>query len=100
MTDPIKLEATVPLDSAGTPLDQVAAELFDNFSRSRLQQWIKSGDLLVDGKQYRPKDKLIGGENLTIDAIPEAEGVWEPEPISLNITYEDDHILVINKPAG
>lgn len=100
MTDPIKLEATVPLDSAGTRLDQVAAELFDNFSRSRLQQWIKSGDLLVDGKQYRPKDKLIGGENLTIDAIPEAEGVWEPEPISLNITYEDDHILVINKPAG
>ena len=50
MTDPIKLEAAVPLASAGARLDQVAAELFDNFSRSRLQQWIKSGDLLVDGK--------------------------------------------------
>ena len=100
MTDPIKLEAAVPLDSAGARLDQVAAELFDNFSRSRLQQWIKSGDLLVDGKKYRPKDKLIGGENLTIDAIPEAEGVWKPEPIKLDIAYEDDHILVINKPAG
>ncbi|MCL4122082.1 UNVERIFIED_CONTAM: hypothetical protein GTU68_010556 [Idotea baltica] len=100
MTDPIKLEADVPLDSAGVRLDQVAAELFDNFSRSRLQQWIKSGDLLVDGKQRRPRDKLLGGENLTIYAMPEAEGVWEPEPINLDITYEDDHILVINKPAG
>lgn len=100
MTDPIKLEAAVPLASAGARLDQVAAELFDNFSRSRLQLWIKSGDLLVDGKQYRPRDKLLGGENLTIDAMLEAEGVWEPEPINLDITYEDDHILVINKPAG
>ena len=100
MTDPIKLEAAVPLSSAGARLDQVAAELFDNFSRSRLQQWIKSGDLLVDGRQYRPKDKLVGGENLTIDTILEAEGVWEPEPIKLDITYEDDHILVLNKSAG
>ena len=100
MTDPIKLEAAVDLTSAGARLDQVAAELFDNFSRSRLQQWIKSGDLLVDGKQRRPRDKLLGGENLTIDVIPEAEGVWESESINLDIPYEDDHILVINKPAG
>ena len=100
MTDPIKLEALVPFAAAGARLDQVAAELFDNFSRSRLQQWIKSGDLLVDGKQYRPKDKLVGGENLTIDAMLEAEGVWEPESIKLDLTYEDDHILVLNKPAG
>lgn len=100
MTDPIKLEATVPLESAGARLDQVAAELFDSFSRSRLQQWIKSGDLLVDGKNYRPKDKLLGGENLAINVVPEAEGSWESEPIDLDITYEDDHILVINKPAG
>lgn len=100
MTDPIKLEAIVPLESSGSRLDQVAAELFDSFSRSRLQQWIKSGDLLVDGKKYRPKDKLLGGESLSVNVVPEAEGNWEPEPISLDIAYEDDHILVINKPAG
>ena len=100
MTDPIKLEAKVPLESAGGRLDQVAAELFASYSRSRLQQWIKAGDLLVDGKNYRPKDKLLGGENLSINVVPEAEGAWEPEPISLDIAYEDDHILVINKPAG
>jgi len=100
MTDPIKLEAVVPHESAGSRLDQVAAELFASFSRSRLQQWIKSGDLLVDGKNYRPKDKLLGGEHLSINVVSEAEGTWEPELISLDITYEDDHILVINKPAG
>lgn len=100
MTDPIKLEAIVPLESSGSRLDQVAAELFDSFSRSRLQQWIKSGDLLVDGKKYRPKDKLLGGESLSVNVVPEAEGTWESEPIDLDITYEDDHILVINKPAG
>jgi len=100
MTDPIKLEAIVPLESSGSRLDQVAAELFDSFSRSRLQQWIKSGDLLVEGKKYRPKDKLLGGESLSVNVVPEAEGNWEPEPISLDIAYEDDHILVINKPAG
>ena len=100
MTNPIKLEAIVPLESSGSRLDQVAAELFDSFSRSRLQQWIKSGDLLVDGKKYRPKDKLLGGESLSVNVVPEAEGTWESEPIDLDITYEDDHILVINKPAG
>lgn len=100
MTDPIKLEAIVPLESSGSRLDQVAAELFDSFSRSRLQQWIKSGNLLVDGKKYRPKDKLLGGESLSVNVVPEAEGTWESEPINLDITYEDDHILVINKPAG
>lgn len=100
MTDPIKLEASVPLALRGARLDQVAAELFDGFSRSRLQQWIKDGDLLVDGEHCRPKDKLLGEELLTINVVPEPEGEWQPEPIQLDITYEDDDILVINKPSG
>ncbi|MDX2464700.1 MAG: 23S rRNA pseudouridine(1911/1915/1917) synthase RluD [Porticoccus sp.] len=100
MTDPIKLEASVPLALRGARLDQVAAELFDGFSRSRLQQWIKDGDLLVNGKRFRSKDKLLGEELLTIDVVPEPEGEWQPEPIQLDITYEDEAILVINKPSG
>jgi 23S rRNA pseudouridine1911/1915/1917 synthase len=100
MTDTIKLEASVPLTLRGARLDQVAAELFDGFSRSRLQQWIKDGDLLVDGTQCRPKDKLLGEELLTINVVPEPEGEWQPEPIQLDIAYEDDDILVINKPSG
>lgn len=98
MTDPIELEAIVPLELAGSRLDQVAAELFDDFSRSRLQQWIKEGDLLVNGQLYRPKDKLLGGETLVVNVALEPEGEWEPEAIKLDIIYEDEHILVINKP--
>ena len=98
MTDPIKLEAKVPSERAGSRLDQVAAELFSDFSRSRLQQWIKEGDLLVDGQLSRSKDKLLGGEVLTVNVDLEPEGEWEPEPLELDITYEDEHLLVINKP--
>jgi 23S rRNA pseudouridine1911/1915/1917 synthase len=100
MTDAIKLEATVPLELGGTRLDQTAAELFDGFSRSRLQQWIKEGHLLVNGQQQRPKDKLIGGEHLSIHVVPEPEGEWQAEAIALDIAYEDEEVLVINKSAG
>ncbi|MEH6467117.1 MAG: S4 domain-containing protein, partial [Porticoccus sp.] len=99
MTDPIKLEARVPEELAGNRLDQIAAELFNAFSRSRLQQWIKAGDLLVDGQSSRSKDKLLGGEVLTVNVALEPEGEWEPEDIKLEIVYEDEHILVINKPT-
>jgi 23S rRNA pseudouridine1911/1915/1917 synthase len=99
MTDPIKLEARVPEELAGNRLDQIAAELFNAFSRSRLQQWIKEGDLLVDGQLSRSKDKLLGGEVLTVNVTLEPEGEWEPEAIKLDVVYEDEHILVINKPT-
>lgn len=100
MIEPIELEAIVPQTLAGTRLDQVATELFDGFSRSRLQQWIKDGDLLVDGKSCRPRDKLFGGERLTVRTELQAEGEWTAEAINLEIVYEDDDILVLNKPAG
>lgn len=99
-TERINLVATVPFELNGHRLDQIAAELFDRFSRSLLQQWIKSGELLVDGCQGRSKDKLSGGEVLAIDATLELEAEWVSEVIPLNIVYEDDHLLVINKPAG
>ncbi|MEZ5528852.1 MAG: 23S rRNA pseudouridine(1911/1915/1917) synthase RluD [Porticoccaceae bacterium] len=100
MIEPIELEAIVPQTLAGARLDQVATELFDRFSRSRLQQWIKDGELLVDGKSCRPRDKLFGGERLTVRTELQAEGEWSAEAISLDIVYEDDDILVLNKPVG
>lgn len=84
----------------GQRLDQVAAELFDNFSRARLQVWIKSGHLTVDGKKCKPKDKLNGGELLELTAVVEAEERWLPEAIELDVIYVDEHIIVVNKPAG
>jgi len=99
-TEKIQLSAEVGADSAGQRLDQVAAELFSAYSRSRLQSWIKSGALTVDGKPAKPRDKLSGHELLRLDAELEQEVDDLPEPISLDVVYEDDDLLVINKPAG
>ena len=96
----IDRSATVSVSDCGRSLDQVAAELFEDFSRSRLQQWIKSGELRVNGQQQPTKHKLLGGEQLTIAAQLKSEGDWVAEDISLNIVYDDEQIMVINKPAN
>ena len=94
------VNAEVPLEVAGQRLDQVAPQLFPDFSRSRLQSWIKLGNLQVDGKSARGKDKLNGGETLTLAAVLEQQNHWQPEPIPFDIVYEDDALIVINKQAG
>jgi 23S rRNA pseudouridine1911/1915/1917 synthase len=81
-------------------LDQVAAELIPDYSRARLQTWIRSGQLRVDGRSAKPKDKLFGGEQLSLQAELEPQGEWQAQAIALDIVYEDDSLLVINKPAG
>lgn len=85
---------------AGRRVDQALAELFPDFSRSRLQKWIKDGFVMVNGQTRRPKDQVIGGELIELLVVVEDETKWNPEPIALNIVYEDDQIIVINKPAG
>ena len=100
MTDRIELEAVVPDDLGGDRLDQVAAQLFPDYSRSRLQTWIKKGELQVDGQQRRPRDKVPPGAVLLINAELEQEVSWQPQDIDLDIIYEDASILVLNKPAG
>lgn len=85
---------------AGSRLDQGAALLFPDFSRSRLQAWIKSGALRVNGEQKVPKTKLLGGELLEVEAVLEENEAWQPQEIDLNLVHEDKDILVINKPAG
>jgi len=100
MKDVFDLTAQVPISMNGMRFDQAASELFPDFSRSRLQSWIKDGQLKVDGKVGKPKDKLIGGETLELKAELEAQGEWEPEEIELDIVHEDDDLLIINKQAG
>ncbi|MET0379094.1 MAG: 23S rRNA pseudouridine(1911/1915/1917) synthase RluD [Spongiibacteraceae bacterium] len=95
------LTAIVPPDLAGQRFDQIAAELFPEYSRARLQGWIKSGDLTVDAAIARPKDKLAEGSQLALHAVLEpANPEWLPEAIALDIVFEDADILVLNKPAG
>lgn len=95
----INQQAQVPLEQSGMRLDQVAAELFNDFSRSRLKQWIIDGSLRVNDQVRKPKEKLLGGELLTLNAEAEPAGEWVAQDIPLDIVYEDEHILVINKPA-
>ncbi|GAB4201695.1 MAG: RluA family pseudouridine synthase [Wenzhouxiangellaceae bacterium] len=92
--------AVVPQQLAGQRLDQVAAELFADYSRSQLQQWIKSGELLVDQRPGKRSQRLVGGEQLTLQARLEAHDEHRAEAIPLDILYQDDDLLVINKPAG
>lgn len=100
MSEQISLTTAVPAELGGYRLDQAVAKMFPEYSRSRLQSWIKSGELRVDGEPRRIRDKLFGGEEVTIEALLESQERWEAESIELDIVYEDDHILVLNKPAG
>ena len=95
-----KLMAEVPYELAGLRLDQALAELFADYSRSKLQTWIKSGRVEVNGKILKAKDKLEGGEVISLDAEPEIVIQAEAEDIPLDIIYEDDSLLIVNKPAG
>ena len=81
-------------------LDQCLAEIFPDYSRSKLQTWIKAGRVLVNGVALKGREKLDGGEEIEMDA--EAEVVLEndAEDIPLDIVYEDDALLIVNKPAG
>ncbi|GGD00944.1 23S rRNA pseudouridine(1911/1915/1917) synthase RluD [Halopseudomonas salina] len=100
MSDRISMTASVAPESGGQRLDQVAAQLFPDFSRSRLQAWIKDGCLTMDGRSVRPRDTVYGGEKLVLDAEREVQGDWQPEAIALDVIYEDQALMVINKPAG
>ncbi|WP_084566960.1 23S rRNA pseudouridine(1911/1915/1917) synthase RluD [Congregibacter litoralis] len=92
--------ATAGEDLVGARLDQAAAQLFPEFSRARLQSWIRSGELRLDGTKGRPRDAIRGGEVLSLNAELESEVSWTAEALPLEIVYEDEELLVIDKPAG
>jgi 23S rRNA pseudouridine1911/1915/1917 synthase len=95
------LSECIPPESAGIRLDVALARLFPAHSRSRLQQWIKSGRVTLDGRPAQPRDKVWGGEQVQIRAdAQDAAAADAPQAIPLQIRYEDDALLVIDKPAG
>jgi 23S rRNA pseudouridine1911/1915/1917 synthase len=94
------LTARVPEELAGMRLDQCLAEMFPDYSRSKLQTWIKAGRVKVDGLALRGREKLDGGEEIELDAEAEVVLECDAEDIPLDIVYEDDSLLIINKPAG
>jgi 23S rRNA pseudouridine1911/1915/1917 synthase len=96
----ITAELTIPPELSDRRLDQAVAELMPEHSRSRLQGWIKDGVLTLNGKKCKPRDKVMLGDRIDLDAEPEVQVTWEAEAIELDVVYEDEHLLVINKPAG
>ncbi|MCF6764766.1 23S rRNA pseudouridine(1911/1915/1917) synthase RluD [Thiotrichales bacterium 19S3-7] len=97
----IQQSLIVPNALSGKRLDQILAELFNEYSRAMLQRWLKDGNILVDGKVLKAKTKLIGQEEITLDvAIQSHNEHWQPQALDLDIIYEDEHLLVINKPVG
>lgn len=85
---------------AGLRLDQVLAEALPEFSRSRLQQWIDDGRVLVDGATRRRRDKMHGGEEVRVAPIPDSRNECVAQEIPLDVLFEDSHLLIVNKPAG
>jgi 23S rRNA pseudouridine1911/1915/1917 synthase len=94
------IHGRIPLHCAGMRLDQALSELLPEYSRSRLQQWIRAGYIEVDGRVRRPRDRVLGGEAVRGERPRERELTAVPQAIELDIRYQDDDILVVNKPAG
>jgi 23S rRNA pseudouridine1911/1915/1917 synthase len=93
----IVLSAIVPETFANQRLDLVAAQLFPDYSRSRLQTWIKDGQLKVNANAARPRDIVYGGDALSIDVYLQAEQQWQAQAMPIDIVFEDEHLIILNK---
>lgn len=95
------IELRLGTDAGGERLDKVLSRLLPQYSRSRLQQWIEGGHVSVDGQPAKVKTVMLGDETILVHPQPAAEDqAFKPEPMDLPIVYEDDAILVLDKPAG
>lgn len=95
-----KLQLEIDPSLAGSRLDQALATLLPAYSRARIQQWIKDGHVLIASKKPRQRDKVSLGQVVEIDVPEEEELPWQAEDIDLKIIHNDEHILVVDKPAG
>lgn len=100
MNELIQIDTVIPEEMSGKRLDQALAKLLPEHSRARLQGWIRDGYVLIDKKIMRPRDKIQGGEQVEIQAEIEVQISASPENIPLEIIFEDEYLIIINKPAG
>jgi len=100
MVEHIHLIDKVPQHLSGKRLDQVAAELFSMHSRSMLKRWIEEGVLTVNQCKKRPKDKVFASDKIELQTTLPKKTDFGAEAIQLNVVFEDEHLLIINKPAG
>lgn len=108
----MRYQHQAPASAAGSRFDAVAAQLFSDYSRSRLQDWIKRGYLTTNGQQRRTSDKLIGGEDIVLILPPDAmadtwEETWsngaariDAEDIPIDLIHTDEQLYIVNKPRS
>jgi len=94
------LQIIIPNRMSGVRLDASLAEMLPDYSRSKITAWIKSGDALINGKIFKPKDKASGDEIVSLILSQKQSNDWTAEEIPLNVVYEDEDIIVINKQFG
>ena len=99
-TSQIKLTKIIPQTLDQTRLDLALSTLLPEYSRARIQEWVKAGYVTVDGKIIRSKDKVYTNQIVDVKATIANITRLEPQPIALNIVYEDQDIIILNKPAG
>ncbi len=96
----IQAQFDVPLEESGSRIDQVLARLMPDYSRARLTQWLTEGQILIDGAARKPKNKVLGGEKIVVNAELEPQIDWYAENIPLDLVHVDNDLIIVNKPAG
>ena len=94
------LKIIIPERFAGQRIDTALSEMLPDYSRSKISSWVRSGMATIKGKPFKPKDKADGEEVVTLSIIKEPSVEWSAENIKLDIVYQDEDIIVVNKPAG
>ncbi len=101
MLEENNLTVIIPYDHAGLRLDKSLAKLFPQYSRAKIQSWINAQQVSVNGSYQTPRYSVSGGEEIILAPTHEDQNIQhQAENIPLNIVFEDDHLIIINKPAG
>ncbi len=94
------LKIIIPERFAGQRIDTALSDMLPDYSRSKISSWVRSGMATIKGKPFKPKDKADGEEVVTLSIIKEPSVEWSAENIKLDIVYQDEDIIVVNKPPG
>ena len=94
------LTIIIPERMTGDRLDVALSEMLPDYSRSKITAWIKSGDALINNKAFKPNDKVNGSQMVMLSLSKKKNNDWSAENIALNIVFEDEDIIIINKPFG
>ena len=94
------LNIIIPDRLIGQRIDAAIAKMLPDYSRSKITAWVKSGSALINDKTFKPKEKVLGGEIVSLTIKQEKTNDWQAEDIPLDIVFEDDDIIVVNKPVG